>query len=489
MELNLGEIKKDLKSSIKNKKCKIGVAIQFVEKLTEGQKRKNGDPLISHPLMVALKTSQMGLGTNAVCAALLHDVIEDYHDHPEYETYIEKEFGIDVLTMVKALTEINSNPSEKSKKSEIESAQKFLLATVPDLRVIMIKIADKLHNLMTVEGLSPERQKGYTEEVSKIYAPIAQYLGLWNIYLEIRDLILFKTDPKLYEEIKNYIDAESHNLQNKLDLIIEEIKIICELKNLKPKIYGRIKSISSIALKLQKYEEEGKFRKNRNKNRIEAIEDKLAIRIITQNEDECYTIIENLRKFFDEVEGSLDDYIRYPKKNGYRSLQINLIHPTEGIFETQIRTQEMHEYNEFGPASHIAYKLAAKREIDPTDKFDWIKMINVQKIKEKIDKNKPIPVKLFEDQVFILTPQKDVYQLPIGATPIDLAYELHSDIGDHCVGAIVNQKAEPLNYKLKTGDIVKILTSKSKKSVNKEWLKSTITEKARRYIKQASNKA
>lgn len=462
-----------------NKK-RIKKALKLAEELNYGHYRKNNDPAIMHPLMVALKTAEIGLGPSSVCAALLHNILDiKSHDNENNlkANQIKKLFGKDVFNIINGLTKLKVNLPKNDNYTEIEAAQKYLIASIDDLRIIIIKIADKLHNLHTIEGLDKEKRKIHLKRLEKLYLPLTYYLGLKNQYTELSDLLLLKTDPKQYNEIKKFIKDKLQIQKHDVSQIKKELKTICNLSKLPTKVQGRLKSISAVHKKLKKYQNEGRGPSMR------FIKDVLAFRIITKTKKQCYKIADTIQKFYDTVENTYEDYITNPKKNGYQSIHITLEHPKYGLFELQIRTEEMHEYCEYGPAAHFAYKSAARRQANPTDEYKWIKEVNLSD--QQFGDDKPIKVDIFKNQIFVFTPDMEVIQLPKNATPLDLAYKLHTELGNQCIGATVNKRMVKLYHKLKTGDIVKIKTDKNKKNANKIWLKYVVTSKAKKKIKQS----
>lgn len=453
-------------------------AFLYTYKKVKGQKRLNGEPTISHPLIVALKTAQMGLGPNSISAALLHDIVEDSPNSEIESEEIFKKFGSDIHTLVLALTKMQSDRVEKSETSEVLAAQLYLLSTINDLRVIMIKLADKLHNLMTVEGLEPQHQERYMKEIERIYLPITEYIGLGAIHREMADLLFAKRNPMEYRKIIDAIQEVSRD-ENKIKRsIIEELTTICSIEDIQPDVDGRVKGITSIHNKLKRYKEE------KGVSSIELIKDILAFRILCDTEEQCYIISSALQQFYDLSE-PIDDYITNPKPNGYRSIHLILTHPDFGDFEVQIKTPSMHKYNEYGPASHIAYKVSGRSEAKPTNEFSWIKDLSFSSHFYKKLEDQPIPSKVFQDSIFVLTPKYDFIRLPKGSTPIDFAYSLHSTLGNQCIGASVNQRTVAIDTPLQTGDIIEIKTNSQKKYASESWLNFVVTDRAKEMIKKS----
>jgi guanosine-3',5'-bis(diphosphate) 3'-pyrophosphohydrolase len=461
-----------------NKRNLIEEVLLYAYEKVKDDKRLNGEPTISHALMVALKTAQMGLGPNSISAALLHDMVEDSLESEAVSKEILGLFGEDIHTLVLALTKMQSDQVERSETSEVLAAQMYLLSTIKDLRVIMIKLADKLHNMMTVEGLKPDHQERYMKEVERIYMPIAEYIGLGVVHREMADLLFAKRNPMEYRKIIDSIREVSSGEMHIKRTIVEELTTICGLEDIKPEIDGRIKGITSIYKKLKRYQE------RRGKSSIKLIKDIIAFRILCDTEDQCYVISSALQQFFDLSE-PLDDYVSDPKPNGYKGIHIILTHPDFGDFEVQIKTYAMHEYNEYGPASHIAYKVSGMSEAKPTDEFSWIKDLTFSSHFYEKNEDKPIPSRVLQDYIFVLTPKYDFIRLPKGSTPIDFAYSLHSDLGNQCIGANVNQRPVTIDSPLQTGDIVEIKTNPKKKYASESWLDFVVTDRAKEKIRKS----
>ncbi|MDD3661821.1 MAG: HD domain-containing protein [Candidatus Dojkabacteria bacterium] len=456
------------------------LAIQLLYTVSADSKRLNGEPTVIHPLMVAQKTAELGMGPDSVCAALLHDLIEDSPDRTAIADEIRNSFGDQVYQMVLSLSRIRNNPAEQSKTTELFAAQQFLIASVTDLRIIIIKLADKLHNLMTLEGLTPDRQTTYINEIRRIYLPIAEYLGLGKLYREIDDMLLMKSDPKEYERIRRYIHEQRHNIETEINDLRKELVDLCDIEHIPAMITGRMKGIASIQRKTHKYRKEGRT------GGLGEINDIVAFRILVDTEEACYSAVSLLSTLYD-IEGPIDDYIAHPKPNGYRSIHLN-IRVNRSIIEIQVTTREYHQHNEYGPASHIAYKAALERFTQPTNEFVWTRDLQNSLSYYKDHPDKPITTTVFDNVVFVLTPELDFLRLPRGATPVDVAYAIHSDIGDQCIGAQVNNRPVTIDTRLKTGDIVQILTNPKKKYASESWLEFAVTEKARSHIRESVRK-
>jgi len=463
----------------KNKQSTILSATAIAEKFHRGKKRLIGEPEIIHALATGYKTAEMGLGPKTVSATILHEVLKHEEDREEYSKLIEEKLGKDVLKLVIEVTSMKNQEAEQSGKfTNLSSAQKFLLSSVSDLRVIMVKLAEKYHNLLTIDPHSKPKRDAFLDEMERIYIPLSEYLGLGSIHQQLSDLIFMKKNKMKYNYIKDFIE-EKRSITNKTrDRIIEELETVAQMDDIDAKVLGRTKSIASIHNKQKKYLKEGK------KYELESIMDVLAFRLIVKSIDDCYKIKGTLTNLFDSIPAEEDDYIANPKPNGYKALHLCLKHPKEGIIEVQIFTESMYFYQAFGPASHIAYKKSGKRYSDVTSEFEWVKKIH----KAGMHEDKPIKAELFKDQVFVFTPQKDIIQLPNGATALDFAYNVHTRLGNQCVASIVNGKAVSLDTKLKTGDVIQIRTDNSKKHATEEWLEMVVTDSAKRKIKQSLGK-
>jgi len=342
----------------------------------------------------------------------------------------------------------------------------------------MIKLADKLHNLMTVEGLQSEHQERYMKEIERIYLPIAEYIGLGAIHREMVDLLFAKRNPIEYRKIIDAIHEVSRD-ENKIKRsIIEELTTICSIEDVRPEIQGRIKGITSIYNKLKRYREE------KGASSMDLIKDIIAFRILCDREDQCYVTSSALQQFYD-LSDPIDDFITNPKPNGYRSIHIILTHPDFGDFEVQIKTHSMHEYNEYGPASHIAYKVSGRSETKPNDEYSWVKDLSFSSHFYKKHEDKPIPSKVLQNSIFVLTPKYDFIRLPKGSTPIDFAYSLHSTLGNQCIGASVNKLTVAIDSPLQTGDMIEIKTNPQKKYASEAWLDFVVTDRAKEMIRKS----
>ncbi len=453
---------------------KIGKAFEYASQMHEGQLRKSGEPYICHPVAVACIVSQLGLDTDAVCAALLHDVLEDCKDRVDIE-YIRKNFGEDVVEMVEGLTKFTDIHFEEKEDESIENLRKMFLAMSKDIRVIFIKLADRLHNMRTLSAKPADRQRSIALETMHVYAPLAHRLGIQKIKTELENLALLYLDPIGYNEVKE--DIEHRYGENKDFLDIAQKKISDKLTEvgIKFEMSGRVKSIYSIYKKMY----------NQNKS-FDEIYDFYAIRVIVDTELDCYATLGVIHEMFNLIPGRFKDYISTPKPNMYRSLHTTVIGKHGIPFEVQIRTHEMHEIAEYGIAAHWKYKSGDADKENIAQKLHWIKTL-LETEKDPGDAEeflRPLKIDIFEDETFVFTPKGDVVNLPTGATPIDFAYSIHTAVGNSMVGAKVNGMIVPIDTPLETGQIVEVITSSSSKGPSRDWLKIVKTGEAKNKIRQ-----
>ena len=448
---------------------KIRAAYECANAAHQGQKRKNGEPYIIHPVSVAEIIVEMGLDTDSICAGLLHDCIEDTEfGYKE----IENKFGTSGGELVDGVTRLGMLRYSKEQE-QFEDLRKMFLAMAKDIRVILIKLADRLHNARTFQFLPERKQRDKALETMEIYAPIAHRLGMSRIKWELEDLSLKCLDPIGYQEIVDGLEKQSSQHEEFLNHIKECISEKLKEAEIKNTISARVKHIYSI------------YRKMYSQHKtINEIYDICAVRVIVDSVTNCYNVLGYVHDLYKPIPGRFKDYISTPKPNGYQSLHTTVI-GREGIpFEIQIRTEEMHKMAEFGVAAHWKYKQG----LDKTGNeqaFAWIRqLLEAQQDTEAEDFIKAIKVDLFADEVFVFTPKGDVVNMPAGATPIDLAYAIHSAVGNRMVGAKVNGRIAPIDSQLKNGDIVEILTSKETHGPSRNWVKIVKTTEARNKIKQ-----
>jgi len=440
-----------------------------------GQFRKSGEPYYIHPIEVAKIVADLKLDRNSIIAALLHDVVEDT-DTPLEE--IRKKFGDDVAFLVNGLTKIEKHNFSSKEEAEAENFRKLILSMAKDFRVILIKIADRLHNMRTLAPLRPDKQKRISEETLRVYAPLAARVGLWQIKNELEDLAFKYINPEEYNRIKNYISHSKKEQEKFLNRIISKLKTELEKHNIKADIQYRVKHIYGIYEKMK--------RKNLD---LQQIYDIYGIRVLVDKLDQCYGVLGVIHNIFEPLPDRFKDYIAKPKPNQYRALHTTVLADNNQPVEIQIKTYEMHEIAERGIAAHFKYKggkFLTKKEIDQFIKIrDNLEklfkspkdMSLIKDLKENLDKE------LILEEIYVFTPKKDVIKLPIDATPVDFAYRIHTEVGHRIRQAKVNGSIVPLDFKLKSGDVVEIITGKIA-NPKSDWLKFVKTSKARINIKQ-----
>lgn len=455
-------------------------AYEYAKKKHKGQKRKTGGPYIIHPLYTAFYVADLGLGRDTICAAFLHDVIEDCNVK---EKELEKEFNPVIARLVKGVTDLRHTSDRKITKSSVENLRRFFIVAAKDIRAVIIKLADRLHNALTIQGLTPRRQKSYAQEIKYVYSALSEYLGIAYFKRQFDDISFKILNPAEYKKIENYLNRHHRKRTRYVKRIIKKLEKILKENRVKANIYGREKSINSIFKKLQKYMREGRIH---SKSEYGRIYDNYGFRILVRSKEECYKVLGIIHSTWHPLNGEFDDFIANPKPNGYRSLQTTVFCDNDKLAEIQIRTHKMHEYNEFGPASHIAYKLSGTRAPLPTTAFEWLRKINIFNRGEEAEKKKEniFKIDVFKDNIFVLTPQNEVKKLPKGATAIDFAYTVHTEVGNKCRGAKVNGKMVSLDYELHTGDQIEIIVDKHAKYPIPKWLEFVVSSGARSKIKQ-----
>ena len=438
------------------------------------QRRISGIPYILHPTSVACILVELGMDTQSIVAALLHDVVED----TAYTVSdIEKMFGKEIANLVDGVTKLGKIPYSSQEEQQAENLRKMLIAMAEDIRVIIIKLADRLHNMRTIECMEPQKRRDKARENMEVYAPIAHRLGIRTIKEELEDLSLKYLDPVAYKEIEDELELGKEDREHLLAIIKRRIEQ--KLSPVIPDLHleGRVKSINGI------------YRKVFIKNRLmEEIYDIYAVRVIVNTVNDCYNILGIIHEAFRPIPNRFKDYISTPKPNMYQSLHTTVI-GKEGIpFEVQIRTWEMHRLAEYGIAAHWKYKLGLKSKKDSLDEsLAWIRNMleNQSENGDAGDIVRMIKSDLAPEEVFVLTPRGDVINLPMGATVIDFAYAIHTEVGNHMIGAKVDKRIVPIDYKVKTGQIVEILTTKERsRGPSRDWLKIVKTSEARSKIRQ-----
>ena len=444
-------------------------AVEFAREKHKNQVRRDGSPYIIHPLAVAEIVAEMGLDTDAILGALLHDCIEDTdtsHDD------IARLFGTTTAELVEGVTKLTRANFSSTEQEQMENLRKMFMAMSKDIRVVLIKIADRLHNMRTMQYQSPAKQILKCRETMDIYAPLAHRLGMQKIKWELEDISLKYLEPQAYEEIMSYLNSRREQDEAFMRSIQEKISGRLNAVGIKNTTYGRIKHVYSIYRKMQA---QGKS--------LDELYDLYAFRVIVDSMPDCYNVLGHIHDLFSLVPGRFKDYISTPKPNMYQSLHTTVI-GSQGIpFEVQIRTWEMHETAEYGIAAHWKYKQhsGAGSEKD----FEWVRrLLESQQDTDAEDYVHSLKIDMFDDEVFVFTPNGRIVSLPAGSTPIDFAYAIHSGVGNAMVGAKVNNRIANIDTPLQNGDIVEVLTSKSAKGPSRDWLLLCKSNQARTKIKQ-----
>src|SRR5580704_3745985 len=450
-------------------------AWEFCVKHHKGQMRASGEPYIIHPLEVAEVLAEMKLDATAIAAALLHDSVEDT---PATNEEIQSDFGDQVAHIVEGVTKIDKIQFANREDRQAENVRKMLLAMVSDIRVVLIKLADRLHNMRTLQHLKPDRQEAIARETLDIYAPLAHRLGMGKVRGELEDLAFRYTDPVSYEQISEAVEARriegEQFLRGVEDALVEQLRE----NNIEARVEWRIKRLYSIYQKLQ-----------RSKISFEQVYDLLAVRVITEDVASCYAVFGLIHTLWRPVPGRIKDFIAIPRANRYQSLHTTVMGANGHQFEVQIRTEDMHRIAEEGIAAHWKYKaggdvVTARDE----ERLNWIRQL-VEWQKEMTDPNEflsSLKMDLYPDEVYTFTPKGKVVVVPAGATPVDFAYTIHTEVGHTCVGAKVNSRMVPLRTKLRTGDIIEIVTQKDHKP-SRDWLTFVKSPRARNKIKHWLN--
>ncbi len=459
-------------------------AYDFAEKAHEGKRRRSGEPYISHPVEVAIILAQMQLDQEALAAALLHDVLEDTDTTIEELSSL---FGERIAKLVDGVTKLSrirwtgdgEEPASREKERQAESLRKMFLAMVDDVRVVLIKLADRLHNMRTLEHMPRAKQLRSAQETMEIYAPLANRLGIWQLKSELEDLALRYLDPQTYFAIERALERRGTDRERYLSQVIEELSRALGEAGIRAQITGREKHITSIARKMQS--------KGRS---FDEIYDVLGVRVIVDTKQDCYGALGVIHTMWHPIPGEFDDYIATPKESMYQSIHTAVLGPNGHPLEIQIRTHEMHQVAEYGIAAHWRYKEGAKPDPNVEAKIAWLRqlmdwrdeVVDAQEFVESLKSD------VFQEMIYVFTPKGDIIELPAGATPVDFAYRIHTEVGHQCVGAKVNNQLVPLNYKLQNGQVVQIMTSKTKVGPSRDWLMSSsgyiTTASAREKVRQ-----
>lgn len=449
----------------------IELAWEFAKNAHKEQKRASGELYFTHLYEVASILCDLKMDANTIAAGLLHDVLEDTGTKPEE---LKKEFGDEIYNLVDGVTKIESFRFSSKDEEQAENWRKMIIAMAKDIRVIIIKLADRLHNMRTLEYLPSEKQKEIASETLTLYAPIAHRLGIFHIKNELEDLAFRYLYPDEYNELKRKVDERFKEREEILERFKKEVEDVLNKAGIEYRITSRAKNLYSIFRKMQ-----------RQNKRFEEIEDTLGIRIITDTVFNCYAILGLIHSNFKPVPGSFTDYISMPKPNLYQSIHTTVVTGRGEIVEIQIRTEKMHSVAEYGIAAHWRYKHGEAFDGKLDEKLNWAR----QWIEWLNDAETPhefmemFKTELDIEEIFVFTPKGDVKSLPKGSTPIDFAYRIHTEIGNHCAGAKVNGKIVPLDYQLKSGDVCEIITRKNV-SPHKDWLQIAKTPSARSKIRR-----
>lgn len=450
---------------------------QFAKKAHEGQIRASNEPYILHPINVALILLTFDVDLQTIEASLLHDVVED--TSVSLDT-IKDKFGKEVALLVDGVSKISQIKFLSLEEWKLESLRKVLIAMASDFRVVFIKLADRLHNMRTLNYLPEEKRREIAKETMEIYVPLAHRLGIYTLKWELEDLAFKYLEPEIFQDLKIKVSKKREERENEIFDIKIKIENLLNENNITCRVEGRAKNLYSI------------YRKMKQDNKtFDEIFDLTALRVIVPTIQDCYKTLGIVHTRWKPIPGRIKDYIAIPKPNGYQSLHTTLIDDNGEPFEIQIRTEEMHKNCEYGIASHWSYKEKGKKiNPDMSNKINWIRQIvewqkTIPSAREFINRVKE---DIFSDEIFVFTPKGEIINLTVDATPIDFAYKIHTEIGNKCIGAKVNGRIVPLNYKLKTGDRVEILTSKTSPGPSRDWLKfvksSSTKEKIRQFYRK-----
>lgn len=452
---------------------KIVRAYEFAANAHRGQERVSGEPYIVHPMHVAYILTTLHLDDETICAAFLHDVVEDTQTTLEE---IEEVFGKNVMTLIDGVTKLGRIESMSKEDVKLENYRKMFLAMAKDIRVIMIKLADRLHNMRTLKYMREDKRQRIARETLEVYAPLANRLGISGIKAELEDLCLRYLEPEAYYTLVEEVKQKRRERQEFIQDAVQKIRAQLEAAGIEAEIKGRAKHFYSIYRKMK-----------RDNKSINEIYDLSAVRVLVSTVKDCYGVLGVIHAMWKPIPGRFKDYIAMPKSNGYQSLHTTVM--TEGDpLEIQIRTKAMHQISEFGIAAHWKYKEAG-RSVGAGDendqKMSWLRqMVSLQKeYDDPKEFFEALKLDVFSDEVFVFTPRGDVIDLPKGSNPIDFAYHIHTEIGHHCVGAKVNGKIVPLEYKLKNGDIVSIVTNKASGGPSPDWLNTVASSATRGKIR------
>ena len=462
-------------------------AYQFALKAHGNQLRQSGEPFITHPLETAMIVADLQLDETSIAAALLHDVPEDC-GIPFSE--IESRFGAEVTKLVEGVTRLDKISSQvqtaglkkiAESDAQVESLRKMFVAMAEDVRVVLIKLADRLHNMRTLKALTPEKQQKIAQETMDIYAPLAHRLGMWQLRWELEDLAFRYLQPDKYREVARLVAARRATREKYIAQVIKILRDELEKAGIKAEVTGRPKSLYSVYRKMQRYTAQGK--------EFSDIHDLLALRVLVDTIQDCYSALGVVHNLWHPLPDQFDDFIANPKENMYQALHSTVMCLGARPLEVQIRTYRMHRIAEYGVAAHWKYKEGGKKDIGFEEKITWVRqLMEWQRELSGTAFIESIKTDIFQDQVFVYTPKGEIKELPRGATPLDFAYRIHTDLGHRCIGAKVNGRLVSLDYQLRNGDTIEIMTTKANRGPSLDWLNPNLgyvnTNQARERIKQ-----
>jgi GTP pyrophosphokinase len=470
--MNLREYLDKIESVNKNVDIeKLEKAYLYAQKAHEGQLRKSGEPFFIHPVAVSIIVAELEVDSDTIVSCLLHDTIED--TDASFED-IEREFGLSVAQLVDGVTKLTKMHYETKKEIQVENLRKMFLAMAKDIRVILIKLVDRLHNMRTLKYQSEDKKHEKAFETLEIYVPIAHRLGIFKIKSELEDLCLLYLEPEVYYDLSKMINKKLSDRKEYIDKVISQISGSLDDMEVEYDIYGRPKNFYSIYKKIR-------FQKKE----FSEIYDITAIRILVDTVKDCYAALGTVHTLWKPMPGRFKDYIAMPKPNMYRSLHTTVMGNEGEPFEVQIRTHEMHKVSEYGIAAHFNYKESKNNMSEIDEKLTWLRQMmewqgDIDNPEEFMDSLK---IDILNHQVYVFTPQSKVVELPEGSTPVDFAYKIHTEVGNKCIGAKVNGRIVPLNFKLSTGEIVEIMTQKNSNGPSRDWLTFVKSTQAKNKIK------
>jgi guanosine-3',5'-bis(diphosphate) 3'-pyrophosphohydrolase len=447
-------------------------AIEFAIEAHGDQPRASGEPFVTHPIASAQILADLGIDPIAIEAAVLHDVPED----TEYSlSDVEERFGAEIAQLVDGVTKLGKYSTLSLEQQQAENIRKMFLAMADDIRVVLIKLGDRLHNMRTIAALPPEKQARIARQTLEIYAPLAERLGIWQIKWELEDLAFKTLEPTRFRELAKLLDTRRKGRESFIDRAIEELKPRLKAAGIDADLQGRPKHIYSIWKKMQRKSAE-----------FGEIYDVYAIRLLVDEVRDCYAALGIVHALWRPIPGQFDDYIAVPKNNLYQSLHTAVIAMDGKPLEIQIRTHAMHQVSEVGIAAHWRYKEGSKAEREYDAKLAWLRQLMdwQRDVSDATEFVEGVKLDIFQDQVFVFTPKGDIKDLPAGATPLDFAYRIHTDVGHRTIGAKVNNRLVPLDYRLKNGDIVEVVTTRAGHGPSRDWLNLVRTQHAREKIRQ-----